>query len=140
VRWQDAAEEGGPSGAAADRDLDAVLALFDKAAHFTDTMPPGSPALFADSLSSQEIAATTLAEHAARDDCVRILTAHRSKGLEWDVVVVAGVQEECWPDLRLRGSVLGAAELAEAARPGEGAGRAQGADVDAAMLAAKLLA
>jgi superfamily I DNA/RNA helicase/RecB family exonuclease len=132
-RWQQASAAGGPVGAAADRDLDAVLALFDKAAHFTDTMPPGSPALFADSLSGQEIAGDTLAERAARDDCVRILTAHRSKGLEWDVVVVAGVQEEIWPDLRLRGSLLGADELAEAKD-------AAAKDVDAAMLAAKLLA
>jgi len=139
-QWQQASAAGGAAGAAADRDLDAVLALFDKAAHFADTMPPGSPALFADSLAGQEIVGDTLAERAVRDDCVRVLTAHRSKGLEWDVVVVAGVQEETWPDLRLRGSVLGAGELAEAARPGEAAGRRQGADVDAAMLAAKLLA
>ncbi len=138
-QWQRASAAGGPAGAAADRDLDAVLALFDKAAHFTETMPPGSPGLFADSLAGQEIVGDTLAERAARDDCVRVLTAHRSKGLEWDVVVVAGVQEETWPDLRLRGSLLGADELAEAARPGEW-GDGQGADVDAAMLSAKLLA
>ena len=138
-QWQRASAAGGPAGAAADRDLDAVLALFDKAAHFTETMPPGSPGLFADSLAGQEIVGDTLAERAARDDCVRVLTAHRSKGLEWDVVVVAGVQEETWPDLRLRGSLLGADELAEAARPAEW-GDGQGADVDAAMLSAKLLA
>ncbi len=135
--WQQASAAGGPAGAAADRDLDAVLALFDKAAHFTDSMPPGAPALFADSLSSQEIAGDTLAERAVRDDCVRILTAHRSKGLEWDVVVVAGVQEETWPDLRMRGSLLGVDELAEAA---SGPGQDASADVDAALLAAKLLA
>ena len=134
-RWQTASEQGGPAGAAADRDLDAVLALFDKAAHFTDTMPPGSPALFADSLSGQEIVGESLAEHAARDDSVRILTAHRSKGLEWDVVVVAAVQEETWPDLRLRGSLLGADELAEAATA-----QHRAHDVDTAMLAARLLA
>ena len=147
-QWQQASAAGGAAGAAADRDLDAVLALFDKAAHFADTMPPGSPGLFADSLAGQEIVGDTLAERAVRDNCVRVLTAHRSKGLEWDVVVVAGVQEETWPDLRLRGSVLGAGELAEAVhqgfsgagRPGEAPGGAQGADVDAAMLAAKLLA
>ena len=33
------------------------------------------------------------------------------------------MQEEVWPDLRLRGSLLGADELAEAARPGASAGR-----------------
>jgi superfamily I DNA/RNA helicase/RecB family exonuclease len=135
-QWQRASAAGGPAGVAADRDLDAVLALFDQAAHFTGTMPPGAPGLFADSLAGQEIVGDTLAEAAVREDCVRILTAHRSKGLEWDVVVVAGVQEETWPDLRLRGSLLGAGELAEIARPDP----ALGADVDAAMLAAKLLA
>jgi superfamily I DNA/RNA helicase/RecB family exonuclease len=140
AQWQQASAAGGPAGAAADRDLDAVLALFDKAAHFADSMPPGAPGLFADSLSAQEIAGDTLAERAAREDCVRVLTAHRSKGLEWDVVVVAGVQEETWPDLRLRGSLLGVDELAEAARPAGGDPQHVGADVDAAMLAAKLLA
>ena len=146
--WQLASAAGGPPGAAADRDLDAVLALFDQAAHFADSMPPGAPGLFADTLSGQEIVGDTLAERAVREDCVRILTAHRSKGLEWDVVVVAGVQEETWPDLRLRGSLLGADELAEVAhhglsetaRPGDWPGQRIGADVDAAMLAAKLLA
>jgi len=137
AQWQQVSAAGGPAGAAADRDLDAVLALFDKAAHFTDSMPPGVPALFADSLSSQEIAGDTLAERAVREDCVRILTAHRSKGLEWDVVVVAGVQEATWPDLRMRGSLLGVDELAEAA---SGPGQDASADVDAALLAAKLLA
>jgi superfamily I DNA/RNA helicase/RecB family exonuclease len=137
AQWQQASAAGGPAGASADRDLDAVLALFDKAAHFADSMPPGAPGLFADSLSSQEIAGDTLAERAVREDCVRVLTAHRSKGLEWDVVVVAGVQEETWPDLRMRGSLLGVDELAELAR---GPGQAMSADADAAMLAAKLLA
>jgi RecB family exonuclease len=146
-QWQQASAAGGPAGAAADRDLDAVLALFDKAAHFADSMPPGAPGLFADSLTGQEIVGDTLAERAAREDCVRVLTAHRSKGLEWDVVVVAGVQEETWPDLRMRGSLLGVDELSEAvhlspAEPGRpgGPGSGPGADVDAAMLAAKLLA
>ena len=35
-----------------------------------------------------------------------LLTAHRAKGLEWDLVVVAGVQEGRWPDVRRRGSLL----------------------------------
>src|SRR5579863_3044444 len=148
-RWERlAAAEHDP---AADRDLDAVLALFEAAARFTDDLPPGSPRLFLDSLAGQEIAGDTIAHQAVREECVRVLTAHRSKGLEWDVVVVAGVQEEVWPDLRLRGSLLGADELAEAARPdalgldgglapGEGGERTAAADVAAAALAARLLA
>jgi superfamily I DNA/RNA helicase/RecB family exonuclease len=134
--WQAASAAGGAAGAAADRDLDAVLALFDTAARFTDTLPPGAPGLFLDSLTGQEIAGDTLAEQATRDEAVRILTAHRSKGLEWDLVIVAGVQEESWPDLRLRGSLLGVDELAEAASGAPGTAD----DAAAAALASKLLA
>ncbi len=93
--------------------------------------------LFLDSLTGQEIAGDTLAERAVREDCVRLLTAHRAKGLEWDMVVVAGVQEEVWPDLRLRGSLLGADQLAESVGP---AGTPAPGDVAAAALAARLLA
>jgi superfamily I DNA/RNA helicase/RecB family exonuclease len=134
-RWERQAEH----DPAADRDLDAVLALFDAAARFSGDLPPGNPGLFLDSLAGQEIAGDTLADQAVREDCVRVLTAHRAKGLEWDVVVVAGVQEEVWPDLRLRGSLLGADELAETSA-GPDAQSPRSSDVAAATLAAKLLA
>ncbi|WP_300609289.1 ATP-dependent DNA helicase, partial [Trebonia sp.] len=139
ARWERQAEQ----DTAADRDLDAVLALFEAAARFAGDLPPGNPGLFLESLTGQEIAGDSLAEQAVREDCVRVLTAHRSKGLEWDVVVVAGVQEEVWPDLRLRGSLLGADELAEAAgnAPDAPDARVPGrGDAAAATLAAKLLA
>jgi superfamily I DNA/RNA helicase len=115
ARWQAASAEGGMRGAAADRDLDAVLALFDAAARHTELLPPGAPGLFLESLTGQEIPGDTLAERAAAGEAVRVLTAHRSKGLEWDVVIVAGVQEGTWPDLRMRGSLLGVDELVEVA-------------------------
>jgi superfamily I DNA/RNA helicase/RecB family exonuclease len=113
--WQQASATGGSRGAAADADLDAVVALFDAAARFTARFPQGSPRLFLDSLSGQEIVGDTLAERAARGDGVCVLTAHRSKGLEWDLVVVAGVQEGTWPDIRTRGSLLSMDELVDAA-------------------------
>jgi RecB family exonuclease len=138
AQWEERAEH----DAAADHDLDAVLALFEAAARFTDDLPPGSPRLFLDGLTGQEIAGDTLAEQAVREDCVRVLTAHRAKGLEWDVVIVAGVQEEVWPDLRLRGALLGADELAEVTAAPDTNTAAAGAppDVAAAALAARLLA
>ena len=80
--WQATSAAGGSRGAAADRDLDAVCALFDAAARFAVRLPPGSPSLFLDSMSGQEIAGDTLADRAPQGDAVRILTAHRAKGLE----------------------------------------------------------
>ncbi|MFA1540736.1 ATP-dependent helicase [Actinomadura monticuli] len=127
--------KGGTRGAAADRDLDAVVALFDHAARFVDRLPQAGPELFVDNIASQEIAGDTLAEQAPEGEAVRILTAHRAKGLEWDVVVVAGVQEGVWPDVRLRGSLLGVEELIEHAAGAEPDGdAAAGASMAAKML------
>lgn len=127
--------KGGTRGAAADRDLDAVVALFDHAARFVDRLPQAGPDLFVDNIASQEIAGDTLAEQAPEGEAVRILTAHRAKGLEWDVVVVAGVQEGVWPDVRLRGSLLGIEELVEHAAGAEPEGvAAAGASMAAKML------
>jgi superfamily I DNA/RNA helicase/RecB family exonuclease len=135
-RWTETSLAGGSRGAQADRDLDGVVALFDHAARFTDRLPKAGVEVFLDDLTSQEIAGDTLAEQAPEGDAVRILTAHRSKGLEWDVVVIAGVQEGVWPDLRLRGSLLGAEELVELS-----AGIAlDGTQAATAALSSKLLA
>ena len=124
--WQAASAAGGARGAAADRDLDAVVALFDAASRFAARLPPGSPSLFLDSMGGQEIPGDTLADRAPEGEAVRILTAHRSKGLEWDLVVVAGVQEGTWPDLRMRSSLLGMDELVDAVDAQAGSGRARG--------------
>jgi superfamily I DNA/RNA helicase/RecB family exonuclease len=112
---QGASLAGGSRGAAADRDLDAVMALFESAARFVDRLPMAGPGVFLDHVSGQEIPGDSLAARAPDGDVVRIVTAHGAKGLEWDVVVVAGVQEGVWPDLRLRGSLLGTTALIDAA-------------------------
>jgi superfamily I DNA/RNA helicase/RecB family exonuclease len=140
-QWQAASAAGGTRGATADADLDAVMALFDAAARFDARMPAGSMAVFLDSLTGQEIAGDTLAERAQPGDAVTISTAHRAKGLEWDLVVVTGVQEGIWPDQRLRGSLLGMDELVEAADRGldRAAGVAPASDAAAAALSSKLL-
>jgi superfamily I DNA/RNA helicase/RecB family exonuclease len=144
-RWQQASAAGGQRGAAADADLDAVVALFDAAARFTERLPQGSTRLFLDRMAGQEIVGDTLAERAARGEGVAVLTAHRSKGLEWDLVVVAGVQEGTWPDVRIRGSLLAMDELVDAVDAAGGAGQAGGVastvpeDTAAAALASKLL-
>ncbi|MET7421860.1 ATP-dependent DNA helicase [Dactylosporangium sp. NPDC005555] len=112
-RWASLSSRGGHRGAAADRDLDAVVSLFDAAARFTDRLPGAGIAVFLDHVEGQDLPADSLAPSADRGEAVRILTAHAAKGLEWDVVAVAGVQEGVWPDLRLRGSVLGSELLVE---------------------------
>jgi len=114
-RWQRTSRQPGVRGAAADRDLDGVVALFDAAARFVDRLPLAGPRRFLDHVRAQQIPADSLAARAPAGEAVRILTAHAAKGLEWDLVVVAGVQEGLWPDLRVRGSLLGSEQVVDLA-------------------------
>ncbi|MFG1775485.1 ATP-dependent helicase [Micromonospora sp. NPDC049048] len=114
---------------AADRDLDAVMVLFDAAARFTDRLPGARTEVFLDHVLGQDLPADTLAATADRGEAVRLLTAHAAKGLEWDLVAVAGVQEGVWPDLRLRGSLLGSERLVDVL-----AGRTAGAGAVAVLV------
>ncbi|MGW7421175.1 ATP-dependent helicase [Streptomyces sp. NPDC054813] len=122
-RLERAARRGGAAGRNADRDLDAVCALFATAARAEERSGGRGALNFLAEIEAEDIAADTLAGRAVRPDAVRLLTAHRSKGLEWRLVVVAGVQEGLWPDLRRRGSLLeadriGRDGLAEPLTPG----------------------
>ncbi|MFC6148152.1 ATP-dependent helicase [Mumia xiangluensis] len=100
------------AAAAAHRDLDAVVALFALAARAEESQRRQKVAAFLDEVAHHEVPTDTLAERGQRGSAVRLLTAHRAKGLEWDLVVVAGVQEGTWPDARHRGSLLAAERLA----------------------------
>lgn len=109
-RWVQSSDGGGEPGRAADRDLDAVVALFAAAARAAETRLGAGPTLSAAALI-EIVGAQEIPVHAAREvglpaAGVRLMTAHRSKGLEWDLVAVVGVQEGVWPDLRGRGSLL----------------------------------
>ncbi len=112
-RWQRASAVGGAAGAAADRDLDAMVQLFDAAARFADRLPRASVAAFTEHLAAQQIPGDSLSGATLESDAVTILTAHAAKGLEWDLVCVAHVQEGSWPDLRRRGSLLGSERLVD---------------------------
>ncbi|SDC98503.1 ATP-dependent helicase [Actinokineospora iranica] len=113
ARWVGVAARGGPVGAQADRDLDAIVALFHTAQRYAERLPGASVAGFADHLISHRIAGDTLAPSAPHGDAVAVLTAHAAVGREWTVVAVPGVQEGAWPDLRLRGSLLGVERLVD---------------------------
>ncbi|MFF8970463.1 UvrD-helicase domain-containing protein [Streptomyces sp. NPDC014995] len=123
ARLERAARRGGAAGRNADRDLDAVCALFATAARAEERTGGRGALNFLAEIEAEDIAADTLTRRAVRPDAVRLMTAHRAKGLEWSLVVVAGVQEGLWPDLRRRGSLLeadriGRDGLAEPLTPG----------------------
>ncbi|MFW0875044.1 ATP-dependent helicase [Rhodococcoides corynebacterioides] len=110
-RWVAASARGGPLGGQADRDLDSVVALFDTAASYVDALPRSTLGGFVDHVLDQEIPATEGRRATVVPDAVQIVSAHAAAGREWDVVVVAGVQDGLWPALRPRGTLLGVEDL-----------------------------
>ncbi len=114
-RLEVASRDGGSAGRSADRDLDAVVSLFATLGRATSRRRAAGVGTLLDELEAQQIPGDTLAERGVRGQAVRLLTSHRSKGLEWDVVVVAGVQEGVWPDLRRRSTLLEPERLAPVA-------------------------
>ncbi|MFF1828670.1 ATP-dependent helicase [Paenarthrobacter sp. NPDC058040] len=117
-RWSEAALEGGNAGARADRDLDAMMALFHTAERFVDQLPGSGPEQFLEYLLNQELPMDTLAARAQLEECVELLTPASAAGREWPVVIVAGLQEGVWPNTRLRGELLGSTLYADAVEHG----------------------
>ena len=116
--WTDTALAGGPHGARADRDLDAMMALFHTAERYVDQMPGAGPEQFLEYLLNQELPMDTLAARAQVDDAVELMTPASAAGREWPVVIVAGLQEGVWPNTRLRGELLGSTLYADAVEHG----------------------
>ncbi|SKW15748.1 putative ATP-dependent DNA helicase [Mycobacteroides abscessus subsp. abscessus] len=108
-RWDGLSQRGGPLGAQADRDLDAVSSLFDLASEHVARTPGIGVTGLIDHIRSLALAGqrTTRLE----PDAVAIVSAHAAVGREWDVVAIPGVQEGLWPNTAVRGGVLRTQEL-----------------------------
>ncbi|MEI5583309.1 MULTISPECIES: PD-(D/E)XK nuclease family protein [unclassified Agromyces] len=98
----------------ADRSIDGVVALFAAARRFVER-EPGAPARrFVDELRQNALPEDSLAPERG-DDAVVLATPPTLIGREFDVVVVAGLQDGVWPNLRPRGTLLHAGALGPAA-------------------------
>lgn len=115
AQWRESALAGGRRGREADSRLDAVIALFSIAGDFCTRMPAASMAQFVDYLQDQDLPTDRLSVTGSTGSAVRLVTANNAKGLQWEVVVVAAVQAERWPNLVPRGSLLGAEDLVDLA-------------------------
>ena len=114
--WRNQALRSGVRGAAADRDLDAMMQLFESAARYSERFPLSGPGAFIEEIAREDIAGDVITAKGVRPDFVEILTVHSAKGREWDLVAVAGLQEGSWPNLKQRSSLLGAERLVERQR------------------------
>lgn len=113
AEWAAAALREDLGGARADRDLDAMMALFQAAERYVEQSPAASPEAFLEYLLNQELPMDTLAARAGSADAVEVMTPASAAGRQWPVVIVAGLQEGVWPNNRLRGELLGSQYLVE---------------------------
>jgi superfamily I DNA/RNA helicase/RecB family exonuclease len=108
-RWLAAIERGGPAGSQAGRDLAAVTALFDVTDDYVSRTPGASLRGLVEHVAALQLPGVNTGPAAAEQ--VRVLSAHAALGHEWDLVVVAGLQEGLWPNTIPRGGVLGTQRL-----------------------------
>ena len=98
---------GGPRAREANETLDAVMELFAQAEQMDSALERvRSVTAFLDQLDRQVIPSAPDDQRAWNRNAVRLLTAHRAKGSQWPLVIVSGVQEGLWPDLRPRPTLL----------------------------------
>ena len=109
--WSEQATGTGIDADEANHNLDAVVALFSAAQRFVERTPAAPPVLFVEHLVDTDVPEDTLAPRALAES-VLVSTPSGTIGRDYDLVVLAGVQENVWPDLRIRGSLLGAGDLA----------------------------
>lgn len=110
LAWQEAAAA--PGGAETARALDALVALFDAAKRSVERVQEGGPKRFIDDILDSEVPEDSLSAP-DRPGRVTLLTPATALGTEFDAVVIAGVQDGVWPNVRLRGGMLESWRLAE---------------------------
>lgn len=112
-RWQEIALSNEPGASELNRRLDAVVTLFERAKRLVEREPGTALESFIARWQAGGVQEDTLIAR-SRPDAVTLTTPAGSAGQQWPVVVVAGVTDGVWPNLRLRDSLLGATRLAEA--------------------------
>ncbi|MEY4533280.1 MAG: hypothetical protein RI926_1049 [Actinomycetota bacterium] len=108
--WGNEALSAGLVADDANRNLDGVMALFTSAKRYVERYPDRPAADFIAELLDADVPEDTLAPQ-AQADAVLVCTPSALIGTEFDVVAVAAVQENLWPNLRPRGSLLHAQDL-----------------------------
>ncbi|THG28495.1 ATP-dependent helicase [Naasia lichenicola] len=103
--WEQQSRRTGVLGDEADHHLDGVVALFTAARNYVERSPHRTPTEFLAEQLETDVPDDSLAPRSTSDSVI-VCTPTAVIGAEFDVVVVAGVQEGVWPNLRLRGSLL----------------------------------
>ncbi|WP_442576140.1 PD-(D/E)XK nuclease family protein [Microbacterium sp. F51-2R] len=110
--WSEVAGAPGVFSAEANRALDALVALFDAAKRFVERAPRESPVVFLRRILDSAVPEDILTAP-DRSESVSVLTPASALATDFEGVVIAGMQDGVWPNLRPRGGTLGAWRLAD---------------------------
>ncbi|CAN1560078.1 UvrD Superfamily I DNA and RNA helicases [Mycobacteriaceae bacterium] len=108
-RWVAAADRGGIEGALAERNLGAVTALFDIAEAYVARTAGASLSGLLEHVAALQL--PPVGDTAPAGETVAVLSPHAALGRDWEMVVIAGLQDGLWPNITPRGGVLGTQRL-----------------------------
>ncbi len=109
--WQTLSRSVGEVALQANRDLDAVVALFAAANRFAERYPDGDARLFVEQQLALGLPEDTLASNSAKSAQVTLTTPSNLTAKRFRVVALPQLIEGAWPNLRPRSSLLGASAL-----------------------------
>lgn len=110
--WRDEALAGGTQGRACSALLDAAMTMFRVAQRMVDRDGRASSIQLVEELEGQEFAEDTIAR-TGRESGVHLLTPAMAIGQEFELVILADVNDGVWPNVRVRDGLFGAGRLAE---------------------------
>ena len=113
--WRRQATSSGPTAGDTARSLDGLVALFAAAKRAIERNPRESADHFIREVLDSDVPEDTLSAP-EREATVALMTPANALSTEFDVVVIAGLQDGVWPNTRLRGGLLGSWRLADAVR------------------------
>lgn len=103
----------GTTATAANKDLDAVCALFDMASRHVELTGARGLRMLIAQIEGQEIPGDVARESDPRGRGVRVLTAHRGRGHEWEHVILVDATEGQWPGPRRGEGLVAAPSIGE---------------------------
>ena len=112
-KWRELSRGTSDVSLQANRNLDAIVALFAAANRFAERYPDGDPAVFLEQQLSLDLVEDTLASRSNLIDSITVTTPAGLIGRRFSVVALPTLIEGAWPNLKARSSLLGAKPLDE---------------------------
>lgn len=112
-QWQRIALGKGLEADSANADLDAIMQLFRVAQRLADRRSDVTIHELIEDLKSHQLPEDSIARMGTSADAVVLTTPNASMGREWEYVVIAGLQDGLWPNMRARDSLTHTSELVQ---------------------------